>query len=509
MAHDLLNDPIIETVLPDGATRTMSLPALFAAWSDGIDLSLRGIRPHQRASMHMFLVQAAAGGMDLAGDGMGVAATEDTWRSRLLAVAPGGAWDLVVDDETLPAILQSPLPRGTTKGFGEYLNPDSFTMLVTAKNHSMKQNIFNAATPWAWACSLVEFQTMSGFSGRDNYGCAKLNGGLGSRPMVAIYPDMRECSRWSRDVTRYIDHLKSSNAEGFSTSGIVATWLRPWDGVDQIAMSELHPAFIEICRRVRLVSGKDGAISALSGTSKAARLAADKALCGRTGDPWAPLDSGGEKILTVSAEGWSLRRLGNLVTPGASSPYRMAPFQMLMPTDKGDMFFHGSVVTGGQGKTEGFHEITVPIPGKAVSGLMARLETRETLGASASLMVADAEKADSCLRRALVTFVKGGIPPSGKVDDGGEAVWIAKFRAATRDRFFPVLWENVGDPERASWRSFLRTESLKLFEEATASLPTRGELFYRAHAVSRRLLEGSLRKVFEPAAPAVAKGGEA
>ena len=504
MPYDFLAEPLVEAS-EGGQPRRLTLPGLLAEWASGHEVSLDGLRRHQRAGMHMFLVQAAVGGICLSGGTSELDVGEGAWRERLLAIAPAAAWSLIAEADDAPALMQPAIPAEQLRRFYEADNPDALTILVAAKNHCLKQNAIAVGSPWHWLCALVEQQTLSGYGGSRNYGVIRMNGGFGSRPLVAVYPDMRDGARWARDVARYYAALQEKVPEGFSgsaTEGLVATWTRPWDGVAQIAMPDLHPAFIEVSRRVRLKIDVRGQIVALVGNSGAARIAAPKTLCGRTGDPWAPMD-GPDKILTVSADGWSLRRLRNLIVGGGS--YIDSLLQEITAADRGDLFFHASVVTRGEGKTEGFHEVTIPIPGRVVVSLATMLEARRTLGQASAEMSADADKAASALRRALVTFLEGGIPPKDKVERKETDAWVSRLQAAVKDKFFPMLWAALDSPGRAEWRTFLRKEAGELYEKAVLSLPTRRELFYRAHTKGKGVLVGRLNAEFADTPSTAAK----
>ena len=501
MAFDFLTEPLVEVAGTDGP-RCVSLPGLFAAWSMGADITLAGVRRHQKAAIHMFLVQVAVASMDIAGDGQGSTVDEETWAQRLLALAPHEAWHLVQEDDSKPALLQAPLPPGHAAKFNREPHPDNLGILFSAKNHALKQDVIAGAGPWMWLATLIELQTMVGYGGRSNYGIIRMNGGLGSRPLAAVYPDMRDGARWLRDVTRCVTHLETISSASRTAFGVpeeggtlAALWTRPWDGKSQIPLADLHPFFIEICRRIRLRMTAEGRIEAMVGNSDAARVAAPDELCGRTGDPWAPMN-GTEKIMTVPADGWSLRRTRDLLLGTGDLVGSM--LMQLEPGDRGDMFLHAAVVTGGQGKTEGFHELTMPIPGKIVGGLMSRLEGRQSLGKEAELMSADADTCSSALRRGLMTFLRGGVPPTdGKTDRKEIEPWAARYHAAVRDRFFPALWDGIADdPERTEWRRFLRNLAGSIYEEAAVSLPTRTEVFYRAHSVGRAIMSGGINKAF-------------
>jgi len=503
MAFDFLTEPLVEASL-DGERIRLTLPGLFAEWASGRDVTLEGIRHHQQAGLHMFFVQAAVGGLCLSDSGSELDVGEDVWRQRMLVVAPAEAWHLVAETDSASAFMQPAVPTEHLLKFDFVGNADRLSILVSSKNHCLKQNVMMSSSPWQWLCALIEMQTLSGYSGRFNYGIIRMNGGLGSRPLVSVYPDMREGARWKRDASRYFAALEAGLVlEGFSgssTAGLVATWTRPWNGSEQIQMDELHPAFIEVARRVRLQTGPDGAISAKLGNSDAARIMAPKTLCGRTGDPWAPLD-GPEKILTVSSDGWSLRRLRNLIVGGYERPLLQKPGN----TEFKDLFFHASVITGGQGKTEGFHEVTIPVPGKVVISLESTLEGRQRLGVLSKEMSDDADKAASALRRALVTFLRGGVPPTERADRKEADSWVARLHAAVKDAFFPMLWAGMDRPDRLGWRSHLRRTTDGLYEEATLSLPTREELFYRAYTKGKGVLIGKLNADFAETAPEAAQ----
>lgn len=503
MAYDVMTEPLIEAN-EGGVPLRLTLPGLLAAWASGRDVVLDGIRPHQRAGMHMFLVQAAVGAQCLSGSRASLDMDETGWRDLLLVAAPMDAWHLIADRTDAPALLQPPVPAAHAAKFDVVTSPDGLSILVASKNHCLKQDAMPFGSPWQWWCALVEVQTLSSYSGRFKYGVIRMNGGMGSRPLVAVYPDMREGARWRRDASRYREALEAGRIpEGFSGSaakGLVATWTQPWDGVEQIRMTDLHPAFIEVARRIRLQASPDGAILAKVGQSQAKRIAAPEELCGRTGDPWAPMD-GPEKILTVSADGWSLRHLRRLIVDGYIRPL----LQEVGSIESGDLSFHASVVTGGQGKTEGFHEVTIPVPGKIVVRLATTLEGRQRLGVLSTEMSDDADRASSALRRALVTFLRGGTPPTDRVDRKEADAWTGRLQAAVRDAFFPMLWQGMDQPDRAGWRAFLRDKAEGLYEMATQSLPTHREMFYRAYSNGKGVLIGRLNQDFVETVPKSAR----
>ena len=166
-----------------------SICRLFLPYAENRVLDLPFLRPHQRAPWHSFCVQLAALALHRAGHDA-VVADAETWRDllrRLTADWTGDEpWRLVVEDVAKPAFMQPPVPAGsddphrTTVG-----TADDLDVLVTAKNHGVKQGICTDASPAAWVAALVLLQTTGGFLGAGNYGIARMNGGFATRPWSA------------------------------------------------------------------------------------------------------------------------------------------------------------------------------------------------------------------------------------------------------------------------------------------------------------------------------------
>ena len=61
-------------------------------------------------------------------------------------------------------------------------------MLITSRNHDLKQNVARQAEPEDWVFALVSLQTSEGYGGSGNQGIARMNGGSSSRPMLGLAP---------------------------------------------------------------------------------------------------------------------------------------------------------------------------------------------------------------------------------------------------------------------------------------------------------------------------------
>ena len=250
-----LDEPIIGLSLPSGESAGATLPGVLARLSAGDRLEFSGLQAHQLHAWHAFLTQLAALALHARGE-VDLRQPEARWRELLAALTDGEVepWCLVVGDLGRPALLQPPVPEGTLDGFKEIGSPAGLDLLVTAKNHDVKSARVRAAQPEHWLYALVALQGMQGFTGRDNYGVARMFSGFGSRPAVAAAPDLSWPARFARDVGVWLEERPAlCQRFGYPAHGGHALlWLLPWDGLSSIHLQECDPFFLEICRRSRL-----------------------------------------------------------------------------------------------------------------------------------------------------------------------------------------------------------------------------------------------------------------
>ena len=253
---NLLDDPI----LSHSGGETVSLPGLFAAMARKEATSFPGLRPHQRPAWHMFLVQLGALAISRAGFNR-IPDDESTWRAALGALTADypdeSPWRLATLDWRKPAFLQPPEPDGSR--WSLVTSPDSLDMLITSRNHDVKQHISRWASAEDWVYALVSLQTCEGYNGRGNYGIARMNGGSSSRPMLGLAPasakDMSPAPSawWKRDVTILTRKRKHDQASQVGrVGGPALLWCLDWPEGHQLNLLDLDPWFIEVCRRVRL-----------------------------------------------------------------------------------------------------------------------------------------------------------------------------------------------------------------------------------------------------------------
>jgi len=178
MFGNLLTDPLIRVAYAGGGTRLATLPEVLAnlAGGDSID-TFPGLAPHQVQAWHCFLVQVAALGLlETRSPSPSPPTDVDTWTSILRSLTSkypeDEPWTLAVPDLSKPAFLQPPaLPDDLYSFAGPTAVPDALDILVTTRNHDLKASRASFPEVDQWVFVLVSLQTLSGFSGRGNYGC--------------------------------------------------------------------------------------------------------------------------------------------------------------------------------------------------------------------------------------------------------------------------------------------------------------------------------------------------
>jgi hypothetical protein len=203
----------------DGRLYQGSLFAALAALACGDAWSFPALRPHQREPWHAFTVQVAA--LALIQAGIDELPTDETsWRDLLIGLTPeqpnGEAWALVVDDWSKPALLQPPVlveanrASYKTKAEDVLQTPDALDMLVTSRNHDVKQERIGEASDEDWLFALVTLQTMEGIMGAGRYGISRMFGGYGNRMSLGVRPVGGGASAvFKRDVRRVVSDARS------------------------------------------------------------------------------------------------------------------------------------------------------------------------------------------------------------------------------------------------------------------------------------------------------------
>lgn len=494
---------LTDSLLALAGGQRVSLPGLFAALAARDARGFPVLRPHQRPAWHMFLVQLGA--LALWRQRSEAWSPDDLpidtafWSTALRALTadhPDDApWRLVVDNDAKPAFLQPPAPAGLKWSTVE--TADAIDMLITARNHDLKQTVAHRAAADDWIFALVSLQTMEGYGGRGHQGIARMNGGSSSRPMLGLAPatehetTLDPAAWWARDVSRLLGLRAAGKDKGLGTAGGPALlWCLPWPEGEQLDLRTLDPWFIEVCRRIRL-SG-NSVISGRRSISKATRIAA-KQFNGSVGDPWAPVHKTEGKSLTLSGGDFDYRRLCSLLFSGEWNVPTLATSDT---SDPENMLLVAEALSRGNAKTEGFKSRVLPIPPRA-----RRMLSSPTAASLSQDQMEEIAKFDRALRTALALVAARGDREQLNKDH-----YVFARPAQTRfnrkiDRlFFPSLWRRVEAAADSAAAQHVKTEFLRQlycaaqdeFHAALPAIPCTAIHRPRAEARARRRFRNSV-----------------
>lgn len=502
--HDLLTEAIFSVRLAGEPTR-LSLPDVFAHLGAGDELEFEALRSHQQHAWHAFLVQLGALVAERR-DSPDLDLSAGDWRRALLDLAgdAGGdeeaavaAWHLVVGDPSLPAFFQTPAPEGKLTTYKKEIpTPDELDVVITTRNHDVKQERMNDPEAEHWAYALVTLQTMEGFLGRGNYGISRMNGGFSNRPCLALAPDLSWSARFRRDIRVWLDQREDLLDDYSEDGGRTLLWLWPWDGEksSKEALSVCDPFYIEVCRRIRLVERpEDRALTARMAATKDYRLHGAP-LQGATGDVWTPVKTADAGALTVSGRGFHYTLLTKLLF---EHDFERNPALEVRQEDGEEPVLLAQAMVRGQGLTEGYHQRVIPLPAEVKDRLAL---DPATLGDRAETQINLADTARrKVLHLALTALLQKG---ADQLDFREERTgpWLTALDRAVDDAFFPHLWKTVDVDEeefRASWQRLLHKLAWEQFENARGSAPVPSAHRARAEARSELMLRGLLRKHLE------------
>ena len=512
---NLLTQPIINAT-PFGR---LTLPGLLAALArDEVD-SFPALRPHQRPAWHMFLVQLAALALHRA-KAVQIPQDEQEWLPILGGLTTDfpedEPWRLAVSDWSKPAFLQPPVPEGVALST-EVPSADALDLLITSRNHDLKQTIARYSEPQDWLFALVSLQTSEGFGGRDNYGIARMNGGSSSRPFLGLAPRdlsaqktvaVRPGAHFLRDVRTMLEtrapQLERYDHLGYPPAGgLGLTWLAPWPEGDQLQLGQLDIWFIEVCRRIRLTEGPHD-LSGARGLSKATRINA-KHVNGAVGDAWGPVDKTGNKSFTLGDNGdFDYRTLSKLLLTGDwERPILARPASF--ESDSDEQVLIAEALARGNSKTEGFKSRLVPIGGR-ISRMFSLKEQREKLHAIAQSQAADIGHFKKAISVALALIAARGDSEKLKKEHYAFATEAQSQIDREADNiFFPHLWarfeaEDHGNEaiaqKRQGFAVALYPKARVIFEAALPSVPCASIFRPRAEARARRAFRGAIWKHF-------------
>ena len=507
---NLLTDEVLTvTTRDDGAGKAASLPSLLAGMAGGEVAGFPAMRPHQRSAWHMFLVQLGALAMWTARQS-DLPTQPGAWADLLRALTPDHAddapWRLVGLKETKPAFMQPPVPCGQHgKGLKWSLieTPDALDLLITSRNHDLKQAVAKNASAEDWMFALVSLQTSEGFGGAKNYGIVRMNGGSSSRPMLRLAAagerdlSIDPSASWARDVGRLLKDRRESPTALGNIGGPALLWCLAWPEGEQLELRKLDPWFIEVCRRVRLSQSAQSGTQLTARSSTSARGRIDgKAFKGNVGDPWAPVEKVSGKSLTLAGRSFNYGLLHELLYSGN---WQVPLLAQASAEDPSDLALVAEAISRGNSKTEGFKSRVVPVPRS-----VRRLFSSETARELAAAQMEEINGVNQALRYAVALGAAHGAHESLTKGHYGFAKPATDRLDRSADRFFfPSLWERVAaanrdETERHNAKvSFLR--KLKdagdaALEDVLATVPRRAVYKERALVRARSAFANKLRR---------------
>lgn len=497
MSLNLLTEPLIRTDLGRG-TQRLTLPGVYAAMMADRIAAFPPLRSHQRAAWHMLLAQVGALALHGA-DRTAPPEDEASWTDLLRGLTEGRdePWTLVVPDLAQPAFLQPPVPEGTLAPLRTVVpTPDALDVLIASKNHDLKASVAHGAGADDWLFALVSLQTMEGFLGAGNYGIARMNGGFSARAFLGLAPPGGVGAHLRRDIVALLAGRERLLAQDHTfypeVGGHALLWTLPWDGSASLSVETLDPWFVEICRRVRFVPASEG-FSVRTGGSTVARVDA-KALKGNTGDFWIPVDEVEGKALSLDARGFNARVLCRILFKEAGkSVFRLPPALTPLPGE-GETRLVARGLARGQGKTEGYHDRTIPLS-RAMKRALSEPAARDRLGLLAEEQQKDIAQVQGALRLGCAVVANGGSDEKpDKADYDRASPFTARLDAQAEATFFDWLDRRAegGDEARHAHLRGLIDLAERLLDESAATIPCPAQQRWRARARAPRAFRGKL-----------------
>ena len=511
---NLLTEPLIRYRQPGGTLCEASLPEVYAAlMADQVE-AFPALRPHQRHAWHAFLVQLGA--MAVHRDGLDTSPSDaDGWLRIIRGLTSDWPddepWQLVVEDITKPAFMQTPAKDWTNYDRKEvFQSPDALDMLDTAKNHDLKKLVATNAKAEDWIFSLITMQTMNGQVGRGNYPISRMNSGDGSRAAFSVTPFLRPGGHIKRDIRVLLARSPEILEElPFNWDGLGLLWTKQWDGEkEKLPLHFLHPFFIEICRRRRLSVDSSSCLYAMKAPSEG-RLIASARNRGVVGDPWTLInlaDKNGLKALTLQPGSFSYREVTKYLTSG---DWKRPILSRPMEGERDINLTMLGIRRKKGGQTEGYYERIVPIRSERLRTAMLRdaigLDSGD-LGNIAQDRVTQVGKVQRILSHSIQVFAARGDHDRISPEHRDRARnWLNRLDEIVDARFFEDLQDEFeADASqrigiRNRWllndddRSGVINHARALLNDAEDSLPCPSIYYYKARESAEGLFEGRIR----------------
>ena len=525
--YNILTERLIRMDRSGGSRVEASLPEVYAAlMADEVE-AFPALRPHQRHAWHAFLTQLGAMAVREAGLAEPPADAEE-WRRIIRGLTPEWSddepWQLVVDDITRPAFMQPPASsKGQKSDYTrESLTPDELDPLDTAKNHELKRSVTPALDIDSWIFALITEQTTDAHMA-NNPSISRISG-KGSRLAFSLAPSpVRAGAHARRDILVLLEQWEMLTKDvPNDIEGHALLWTLKWDGKKQLNLEQLHPLYIEVCRRRRLQIAQDGSlyVQKASGTTTrilgASTSAGKAALKGRTGDPWIPINEKREKALTLPpGVGFNHKNIAECLNlAGRNAGNWKVPLLCKATMDEANSRHHMALVVrgtapgDGQKKTGGYHERTILFRQKTYQ-IFGRQSDLGQLGDIARERIGEAGKVEGILNNAIARFAAQGKPlkelsrkERQHINDVAKT-WSGKLNEIVDAHFFEGLQDEfeAEESERDAFRRcWLRNgndgvidQAEKILKAAEEALPCSSVQKFKAHVRANGVFWGQLR----------------
>ena len=504
--HNLLRDKIIRVQIYSQSIENLSLPQVYDALARDEIKSFVGLRPHQSHAWHAFLAQLAVIALNIAYSYKVPNQLDDVdWYNALrkltTAYKDDEPWNLVVDDLTSPAFMQTPCTSGVAEFNKDILYPDDLDLLVTSKNHVVKQGTAIRYSIDDWVYALINLQTMAPYSGRGNQRIARMNGSYSSRPCLGLAPIKGGLGAYLfHDINQMISNrnqvIEKFHEYYLPQNGKSLLWLEPWNGSDQLSLVGLDPYFIEVCRRIRLFGVSTSSIRAKRASSKKCRIAADHSK-GNLGDHWTPINLKDGSSLSIKRETLHYQKLSKILIGNTFlSPNAMKPPE----GENGPWRVIIRGMAGGQGKTDGYHERTdLLLSHETCKNILLPNPQKDDLGLLSKKQLEEISGIESALKKGIAIAASGKTDLK-KQDWQRASPFIDRFHNRVDSIFFWYLDKRFNAPTehqqkiRGEFGVRLIQIAREIFQFAihVVRSPLSGR--HRARALAKMIFEAQLRK---------------
>lgn len=301
---NLLEDPVFTVCTSDGP-ETCSLPRIYLLLQQDAVEQFVKLQAHQKQAWHCFLAQLGA----IATENRTMPASEGGWREALSALACHEAWNLYTEDLSKPAFMQPPVPEESIDPFLDgdeirQIDVTEYDIPSLSKNHGLKKNRITVSDAEHWAYMLTNVQTSDTYGGRGHKMSSRAMEG---RSFLATTPSLRLGPWIMHDVERMHRHTVAvTDRYSYDLSGFALLWTIRWG--EPLALSQLHPWYIDCCRRIR-----KGDVWMVATTDN---MRVEEPSNGQTGDPWAPINANENKVLRPRDDTFRYDNLSSLLFTG-------------------------------------------------------------------------------------------------------------------------------------------------------------------------------------------------